>query len=96
MDKNNKTNYDLTKENKTMTKYNLFIRRYSRSINFDTLEELKAEVSCYFTPREIKDGIVDRLTDVNRATLKCGYKSNSYQDMEVNFYKFDEEGNCVW
>lgn len=63
--------------------YNLFIRRYSRSLNFDTIEELKEEVGRYFTKSE--SPIVERLTTFN--SFKDGMCRNSYQDISTISYK---------
>ena len=73
---------------KTMNRivsYSLFVRRYNTRQSFDSLEELKHEVSRYFLARE--KYIVDRLTDFRYAKFnEYGYAKNSYQDFEVYAY----------
>lgn len=70
-----------------MPRYNLFIRRYGLTINFNTLEELKAEVKSYLSPREISNGVLDRLTTFNENNRKNEfYIENSYQDMYTYDY----------
>ena len=71
--------------------YSLFIRRYRRHMNFDSIVDLKDELSSYFTQREIQSGIVDRLVNFNTTPIKDGYCKNSYQDFEVCWYPLDEE-----
>lgn len=70
--------------------YTLTIRRYGRYLSFETLKELKEELSRYFTPREINSGIVNRLTDFTHTPLKDGYRKNNYQDFQVCCYEFEE------
>ena len=71
--------------------YTLTIRRYGRYLSFETLEELIEELSRYFTPRELKCGIIDRLTDFTHTPFKDGYCKNNYQDFQVCWYPPDEE-----
>lgn len=66
--------------------YSLYIRRYRRLMEFATIEELRAELQEYFTPREIALGIVDRLTNFDGKTTRGGYIKNSYQDFEAFYY----------
>lgn len=69
--------------------YTLTISRYGRHIRFDTLEELREELSRYFTPREIASGFVDRLSTFRKPTARDeenGYIKNSYRDFDVCYY----------
>ena len=67
--------------------YSLYIRRYKRLMDFTTIEELRAELQEYFTPREIALGIVDRLTNFDgKLPQGYGYVKNSYQDIEAFYY----------
>lgn len=66
--------------------YSLFIRRYGRNMNFTTLEELREELSEYFTESEKRGGIVDRLTTFGPVTAENDFTAeNHYRDMEVRF-----------
>ena len=71
--------------------YSLTIKRYNRYLSFDSITDLKEELSRYFTPREIQSGIVDRLTNFNNTPLKDGYCKNDYQDFSVCWYPLDKE-----
>ena len=66
--------------------YSLTIKRYSRNLNFNTLEELKEELSLYFSPKEKSSGIIEKLTDFNNVPPKDGYIEISYQDYVVCMY----------
>jgi hypothetical protein len=44
---------------------------------FETLEELRSELSNYFSIKEINKGIVEQLTDFSQTN------KNSYQDIEI-------------
>ena len=67
--------------------YSLFIRRYNRLMDFATIDELRAELKNYFSPREIALGIVDRLTNFDgKQPQGYGYFKNSYQDFEAFYY----------
>lgn len=68
-------------------------------LTFESLEDLRSELSRYFTPKEINSGIVDRLTTFNEKLMKDYSVKNSYQvfdiicnyeDTEVLLY--DKEG----
>lgn len=75
-----------------MEQYSLYIRRYRRHQNFDTLDELREETRKYFTPSEIAEDIVDRLTNFDgRKADDGGYIRNTYQDFETYYYP--EENN---
>lgn len=74
-------------------KYALYIGRYRRNINFDTLEDLVAELKEYFTQSEIKSGVVERLTKFAMKTISENgfaykYGENNYQDMKITCYEF--------
>ena len=74
-------------------KYALYIGRYRSNMNFNTLEELIAELKGYFTPSEIANGIVERLTKFAMKTISENgftYKQgeNNYQDMKITCYEF--------
>ena len=66
--------------------YSLTIRRYGRYLNFDTLEELKEELSLYFSPKEKSNGIIEKLTNFDNIQEKDGYKEISYQDYIICMY----------
>ena len=75
-----------------MEQYSLYIRRYRRYQNFDTLDELREETRKYFTASEIAEGVVDRLTNFDsRKADEGGYIRNTYQDFETYYYP--EENN---
>lgn len=57
--------------------YSLMIRRYNTYLMFETLEELRSELSNYFSVKEINKGIVEQLTDFSQTN------KNSYQDIEI-------------
>lgn len=63
--------------------YSLFIRRYDRNMNFNTLEELRDEVAKYFTKSEGE--IVRQLTTFSGAD-EDGTAVNSYQDFKTYQY----------
>jgi hypothetical protein len=63
--------------------YTLLIRRYGRYMSFDTIEELKNEVSGYFTKSE--KAIVEKLTTFN--SFVDGMAKNDYQDFTTICYK---------
>ena len=71
-----------------MEYYSLYIGRYRRNLNFDTLEELKEEVERYFSKSE--KPIVDRLTTFDeRKRDAFGMTENHYRDFVVSSIKFD-------
>lgn len=57
--------------------YRLMIRKYNTYLMFETLEELRSELSNYFSVKEINKGIVEQLTDFSQTN------KNSYQDIEI-------------
>ena len=65
--------------------FTLTIQRYGRYLSFDTIEELREELSGYFSPKE--KSIVDKLTDFSNTPTIDGYKTNSYQDYTVCSYE---------
>lgn len=67
--------------------FTLTIKRYGRYLSFDTLEELKEELSLYFSPKEKANGIIEKLTNFNNVSKKDGYKEISYQDYTVCCYE---------
>jgi hypothetical protein len=67
-------------------KYLAIIKRYGRYLTFDSLEELKAELSRYFTDKEKASGIVDRLTDFDNVPVENGHKEINHQDFTVCYY----------
>lgn len=55
--------------------------------HFSTLEELREELSCHFTAKEIQSGLVDRLTTFPRNKVSDdGYVENKYQNISVCAY----------
>lgn len=64
--------------------YTLTINRYGRYLSFDTLDELKEELSGYFSTKE-KD-LVNKLLDFSKTPTIDGYKKNIYQDYTVCCY----------
>lgn len=52
-------------------------------LTFDNVEELRAELSRYFTPKELKSGIVERLTTFNENRMKYNSVKNVYQNFDV-------------
>lgn len=76
-------------ENIVTHPYSLYIRRYGRHQNFQTLEDLKEEVSRYFTVRE--QGIVKMLcTFRGEPDPETHAFRNCYQDFETLYYPADE------
>ena len=73
-------------------KYLAIIKRFGRYLTFDSIEELKAELSKYFTESERASGIVDELTDFDNVPVKDGHKEIHHQDFIVAYYspKFTE------
>lgn len=57
--------------------YRLMIRKYNTYLMFETLEELRSELSNYFSVKEVNKGIVEQLTDFSQTN------KNSYQDIEI-------------
>jgi len=70
--------------------YTLYIHRYRRHLSFDKVEDLREELSGYFTKSEIASGLVDRLTDFSHKRPRDGIITNSYQDIEVSCYVEEE------
>ena len=66
--------------------YTLYIRRYNRHLNFDTLGALRNELSRYFSHGEIENGIVERLTTFDKKEYGQTYYKNNYQDIDVCYY----------
>lgn len=65
--------------------YSLLIRRYNTSERFDTLEELKKEVSRHFTRSE--GHIVEKLTTFPLSMFdKNGLCIKNYQDYSTTCY----------
>ena len=74
--------------------YEYGLRRFGQRgfyLSFDNIEDLRAELSRYFTPRELDSGIVDRLTtfDVNR--MQDDMVKNSYQNFDISCFYEDKE-----
>ena len=69
--------------------YALFINRgegVKYYMSYSTIEELKDAVSYNLTQREIKSGILDRLTTFNPKRQKNGYVKNCWQNFSVCAY----------
>lgn len=66
--------------------YNLTISRYGRYLSFDTLEELKEELSLYFSPKEKESGIIEKLTNFDSVKEQDGFKQINYQDFTICCY----------
>ena len=67
--------------------YSLTIRRYNQYMNFQTKEELEAELRPHFLRSE--QSIVDRLVDFTHARFQNGYAENCYRDYSVCAYNLD-------
>lgn len=65
--------------------YYLFIRRYNLHKSFKTLKELQDEVKCYLSPKQQRDGLLERLTTFTRSE-----QTNHFQDMECQYIHFAE------
>lgn len=74
------------KHTEPMLSYALHIRRYDRYQTFDTLEQLKEEVSTYFTKSEGR--IVDRLCDFTHTPFVDDVATNSYQDFSTSCSRY--------
>lgn len=59
--------------------------------SFSNIEELKAELEKKFSPRELRSGIVDRLTSFNEKKMVDDMVRNSYMNMSVLCYYEDRE-----
>jgi hypothetical protein len=71
--------------------YSLYIRRYQRSKDFNSLSELREEVASYFSNKE-KCFIVDILTTFHNKQFNSeGIAHNSYQDFSVYAFKAGAE-----
>lgn len=71
--------------------YALMIKRYGRVLHFDTLEDLKAELSRYFSPREKASGIVEWLTKFDYIQERNAHKEITYKDFTICYYPQNEE-----
>ena len=58
--------------------------------NFDTVEELREELSKHFTKREIAGGIVRQLTTFTGKPNKDGYIETSWRTFSVCAYPFED------
>lgn len=87
MDKNTKREFI-----KVPCEYGL--RRFGQRgfyLSFDNIEDLRAELSRYFTPRELDSGIVDRLTTFNLNRMQDNMVKNSYQNFDISCFYEDRE-----
>ena len=69
--------------------YSLTITRYGRYLKFDSIEDLTEELKQYFSPSEIRSGIVDRLTAFRKPTPTDrgkGFVKNALRDFTVRYY----------
>jgi len=71
--------------------FSLFIRRYNRNLQFDTLPALRNGLSKYFSYSELEKGIVEKLTTFNVKVFGESYYKNNYQDIDVYYYPEEEE-----
>ena len=70
--------------------YSLTIKRYDRHLNFDTVEELREELSLYLSPLEKKSGLLDRLTTFDpRCCDEYGYVVKNWKDFRTECYVGD-------
>lgn len=70
-------------------RYTLTIDRYGRHLHFDEIEDLTEELERYFSPSEIRSGIVDRLTFFREPThtdMENGFVKNEWRDFTVRAY----------
>ena len=65
--------------------YHMVIWGYGRCMDFHTEEELRAELSRYFTNSELRSGIVDRLLSFGTPNEQ-GYSQNKWRDITVTKY----------
>ena len=67
--------------------YSMTIKRYNRYQNFETLEELREELSSYLTKSEIASGLLDKLTDFNPARKNAdGLVVNNWRDIRTDCF----------
>lgn len=59
-------------------------------MNFNTVEELREELSKYFTKKEIAGGIVRQLTTFTGKPNKNGYIENIWRTFSVCAYPYED------